>query len=62
MDRHATVSTKVSGHCNPVLKFRTSGFMFEKKGHRVQRNAGDLDHVVGFFVLVGVFSLLFERD
>lgn len=33
INRHATLSTKVSGRCNAVLKFRTSGFLFEKKGH-----------------------------
>lgn len=33
INRHAALSTKVSGRSNAVLKFRTSGFMFEKKGH-----------------------------
>lgn len=60
INKHATLSTKVSGRCDTVLKFRTRGFMFEKKGHWIQRNTGDLDQVV-VFVLVGFFPAFWKR-
>lgn len=44
-----------------MLRLRTKGLIFEKKGHSVQRNPEDLDHL-GLFVCFGVIFSCFLKE